>query len=158
MAGPPVTVVGITGHRHLDDEEGMRAAIASRLADLEPPIVGVSALAEGADQLFARAVLSAGGELEVVIPGQNYRASLPMPARDEFDRLVEAASRVTTVDDDTVDGFAYLGAGVAMLDRCEVLFAVWDGGASRGTGGTADMVRRARERGLPVVVIDANRA
>ncbi len=153
-----MTVVGITGHRHLNDEPGLFAAIADRLTEVDPPLIGVSALAEGADQLFARAVLAAGGTLEVIIPGPNYRESLPDAARRGFDELVAAAVSVTTVDAERVDSAAYLAAGLAMLDRSELLVAVWDGAASRGTGGTADMVRRARERGVPVIVVDATRA
>ncbi len=136
----------------------MLAAIAAQLAEVDPPLVGVSALAEGADQLFARAVLDAGGKLEAIIPGPNYRATLSDTARQGFDALVAAAVIVTTVDAERVGSAAYLAAGLAMLERCDVLFAVWDGEASRGTGGTADMVRRARERGVPVVVIGAERA
>ncbi len=153
-----MTVVGITGHRHLADVPGMLRAIEALLAEVAPPLVGISALADGADQLFAAAVLEAGGRLEVIVPGRNYRESLTGDARDGFDRLVAAASRVSTLDVERVDGAAYLAAGLAMLDRCDVLYALWDGEASRGTGGTADMVRLARERDIPVVVIDAARA
>ena len=153
-----MTVVAITGHRALHDDTLTRSEIDSVLADLEPPLVGISALAAGADQNFARAVLDAGGVLDVIVPGADYRDSLDARARDEFDRLVSRAQSVTTLDHPHVGRGAYLDAGLTMLDRCDVLVAVWDGEASRGDGGTADLVRRARERGIPVTVIDAVRA
>jgi hypothetical protein len=153
-----VTVVGITGHRALLDEPRVVAALTDLLKKVEPPLVGVSAVAAGADQLFARAVLALGGSLEVIVPGADYRDTLPESVRAEFDRLVDEAAVVTTLDIARVDGAAYLAAGLEMLDRCDVLIAVWDGQPSRGAGGTADMVRRARARGIRVEVVDAERS
>jgi hypothetical protein len=40
-----------------------------------------------------------------------------------------------------------------MLTRADHLFAVWDGKAARGYGGTADVVAEARKRNVPVTVI-----
>jgi hypothetical protein len=40
-------------------------------------LVGISCLADGADQLFARAVVDMGGALEVVIPAERYRMVFP---------------------------------------------------------------------------------
>ena len=153
-----MTVVGITGHRALDDGALIRDEIDLALWELDPPLVGVSSLAAGADQIFAAAILAAGGTLEVIVPGHDYRASLDTVARTIFDRLVDAASTVTTLDLPRVGHDAYLAAGLAMLDRCDVLFAAWDGEPSRGTGGTADLVRRARALGIPVRIIAARRA
>ena len=152
-----MTVVGITGHRALVNEPRIVAALIDRLKQFEPPLVGVSAVAAGADQLFASAVLDLGGRLEIIVPGANYRETLPASARSQFDHLVDEAAVVTTLNIPTVDSAAYLAAGLEMLDRCDVLIAVWDGQPSRGAGGTADMVRRARERGVRVDVVDAER-
>jgi hypothetical protein len=44
-------------------------------------------------------------------------------------------------------------ASNAILDRADRLFAVWDGQAARGYGGTADVVGEARKRGVPVTII-----
>lgn len=153
-----MTVVGITGHRSLDDGGLIRSRIDDVLVGVEAPLVGVSSLAAGADQIFAAAVLAAGGTLEVVVPSKDYRDTLDAPARAAFDRFVDAATTVTTIDQDHAGRAAYLAAGLAMLGRCDLLIAVWDGSASRGTGGTADTVARARAAGIPVCVIDAVRA
>lgn len=153
-----MTVVAVTGHRALDDGAGMRELIDRELSRLDPPLVGISALAAGADQIFAAAVLAAGGRLDVIVPGRNYRESLDESARTAFDRFVAAASSVTVLDHDRVGSVAYLDAGLEMLERCDVLLAVWDGEPSRGAGGTADLVRRARATGVPVHIIAADRA
>ncbi len=153
-----MTTVGITGHRDLEDDALARSEIDAVLAGVDAPLIGVSALAAGADQIFADAVLDAGGVLEVIVPAHDYRISLEPQDRLVFDRLVESAQSVLTLDYPHAGSGAYLAAGLEMLGRCDLLVAVWDGEASRGDGGTADMVRRARELGIPVAVIDAVRA
>ncbi|MEO6200439.1 MAG: hypothetical protein ABIX44_04660 [Cryobacterium sp.] len=152
-----MTIVAVTGHRSLTDAAGIRQSIATVLSTVERPLIGITALAAGADQLFADVVLGLGGELHVIVPGRDYRAALPARARAAFDRYLAAATTVTTLEIAVVNTDAYLAAGLAMLDRCDLLVAVWDGEASRGVGGTADLVRRAHERGTEVRVIPATR-
>lgn len=152
-----MTVVGVTGHRELRHPDVVRRELDDVLGELDPPIVGVTALAAGADQLFAAAVLAAGGSLEVIVPSADYLASLPEDARDTFEFYESRASRITVLDFDEAGSDAYVAAGLAILDRCDVLVAVWDGGESRGSGGTADIVARARDRGIPVRIIDGPR-
>jgi hypothetical protein len=43
------------------------------------------------------------------------------------------------------------------VESSDVLLALWDGGASRGRGGTAEIVAYARERGVPVEVVPVRR-
>ncbi|CAN5312107.1 hypothetical protein BH10ACT7_BH10ACT7_27750 [soil metagenome] len=152
-----MTVVAVTGHRALDDTARTRGRIDEVLEGVDAPLIGVSALAAGADQIFAEAVLAAGGALEVIVPSIDYRESLDSATRATFDRLVDAATTVTTMQYDRAGRGAYLAAGLEMLDRCDLLVAVWDGEASRGDGGTADIVHRARVRGIPVHVIEVVR-
>ncbi len=48
---------------------------------------------------------------------------------------------------------AFMAAGEAVVGRCQVVIAVWDGLPAAGLGGTADAVARARELGRRVIVI-----
>ncbi|NRQ38050.1 hypothetical protein HII36_40410 [Nonomuraea sp. NN258] len=116
-------------------------------------LTGLTCLADGADQIFARAVLEAGGELVVVVPARDYRDGLPGESWAAFDELLSRASKVHALDFVASTSEAYMAASVLMLDEAEVLFAVWDGRPARGYGGTADVVAEARERGIPVRVI-----
>ncbi len=50
---------------------------------------------------------------------------------------------------------AYARAGEDVLDRCDVLLAVWDGQPAQGRGGTGEVVRRAREMGKPLLDVRA---
>ncbi|MFB9362794.1 hypothetical protein [Actinoplanes nipponensis] len=118
------------------------------------PPHGVSNLADGADQLFAAQVLAAGGTLEVVLPCRGYaRSLLADDSRARFEELRRAATTVTTMPYPEPSERAFLAAGQALVDRCDHLFAVWDGRPARGVGGTADVVAYARAHGCPVTVL-----
>src|SRR5215470_9264031 len=120
--------IAFTGHRGLPTATAslVDAAIRAELSGRAASVTGLSCLADGADQVFARAVLDLGGRIEAVVPAARYRRGLPARARPEFDLL---------------------------LARAGELWAVWDGKPARGYGGTADVVAHARDRGLPVLVI-----
>lgn len=148
--------IAITGHRGLpaETERLVDRAIREQLAAYAGrDVVGVSNLADGADQLFAQAVLDAGGQLEVIVPAARYRDGLPESAHATYDTLLSRASSVHRIDRIESNEYAHMEASRAMLDRAERLFAVWDGQPARGYGGTADVVAEARDRGIPVTVI-----
>ena len=146
---------GVTGHRVLPPsvvECAVRHWIRVLPADAQ--LYGVSNLADGADQLFAAHVLAAGGTLEVVLPCEGYAGSLIADeSRARFENLRRAAASVLTMPYPGPSDQAFLAAGQALVDRCDHLFAVWDGRPARGLGGTADIVTYARARGLPVTVL-----
>jgi hypothetical protein len=146
---------GVTGHRILPPEIVDRAREHWRRAlPTGDRLYGVSNLADGADQLFAAHVLAAGGALEVILPCEGYAGSLiPDAGRSPFEDLRRAAATVITMPYPQPSEHAFLAAGQAVVDRCDHLFAVWDGCPARGLGGTADIVAYARARGRPVTVL-----
>jgi hypothetical protein len=148
--------IAITGHRQLPAATAQLVdrAIRRELAALDSAdMIGVSCLADGADQLFAQAVLDAGAQLEVIIPAVQYRAGLPESSYPAYDRLLARAAKVDRLSRVESTEQAHMDASQIMLDRADRLFAVWDGKPARGYGGTADVVAEARRRGLPVSVI-----
>lgn len=147
--------IGVTGHQELPDptgwewvEERMRAV----LAELGPPHAGYSALAMGADQLFAALVLEQGGELHAVIPFAGYEWKFaPGQTRGRYLALLGRAAGVEVLPGRVADEqTAYLKAGQRVVDLCEVLVAVWNGRPAAGPGGTADAVDYARAAGRRV--------
>jgi len=147
--------IAITGHRGLPaaTERLVDRAIREQLAAYaDHDLVGVSALADGADQLFARAVLDTGGQLEVIVPATHYRDGLPASAHAAYDALL-ARAKVDRLDRFESNEQAHMEASEAMITRADHLFAVWDGKPARGYGGTADVVAGARKHGVPVTVI-----
>jgi len=66
-----VTIIGCTGHQTLSSftQDAVRSALLVIFArHNSAAITGLSNLAAGADQLFARSVLSTGGRLRIIIP------------------------------------------------------------------------------------------
>jgi hypothetical protein len=149
--------VGITGHQDLpasarrEIETRMRETLATHG---EPGLIGVGSLAAGADQLFARVVAEVGGELEVVVPCSGYESTFTTAReRAAYHAALATARSVERLSYPGPSEEAFLAAGVAVVDRCELLIAVWDGQPARGLGGTADIVDHARGVGRDVVVI-----
>lgn len=110
-------------------------------------------MADGADQIFARAIVDLGGVLEVVVPAVRYRDALPERAHAEYDDLLSLAATVHRLDHEESTSESHMDASIQMLKQADRLFAVWDGLPARSFGGTADVVDYARDIGLPVTVI-----
>ena len=150
--------VGMTGHVGLPPPtaELVTAALRDTLRPYTLNLVGVTMLGPGADQLFARVVLSLGGILHVVQPttGMQYRDSFEDEAAQAgYDELYGQASHVQVLEHTESTEEAHMDGGRAVVDRSSVLVAVWDGQPARGLGGTADVVAYARHRGVSVTVI-----
>lgn len=147
--------IAISGHRGLPWSTArlVRTAITTALAQQAEDVVGISCLADGADQIFARVVTDLGGRLEVVLPSADYRDEMPEPARRQYDELLARASSVRRLPFDRPIPMAYTAANRTMLGLADELYAVWNGLPAQGHGGTAEVVSDARERCLPVRVI-----
>lgn len=158
-----MTVIGVTGHRVLADVDGVHRALdgaVRELADRCPePWTVVSALAEGADRMVARRLLARPGtHLVVVLPldREDYLTDFATEqSRAEFDELLGLAAEVVHVGPQPRRDDAYAAGGRAVLDRADLIVAVWDGEGAQGQGGTGDVVQEARRRGLPLVWIHA---
>lgn len=111
-------------------------------------------MAAGADQLFARAILSLGGQYDVILPAPDYRENVVKPDNlADFDALTATANDVQFMAFETSCREAYMAASEVLVTRSQQLLAVWDGKPSGGHGGTVDVVAHARQVGIPVDVI-----
>ena len=159
--GPIPFVVGVTGHRDLrpNDIPALENAVRSVFNELgsrmpSTPLLLLSGLAEGADQLVARVALSCGVQVTAVLPmpAPLYRSTLEEPARQSFDELLAQASVVIDLPlgdateeqlavsaDTRVDRYDTLG--VFLATHSQALIALWDGVPSDKRGGTAQVVR-----------------
>lgn len=156
--------IGVTGHRVLAQTERVEAGIEAAIARIEAshpgrPLVVVSALAEGADRLVAAAVLRRpGARLWAILPllKSDYVDDFAtLDSKEDFLRLLARADEVTELPAQAGRAEAYAAANDRLLDRIDVLVAVWDGRGVQGRAGTADVVARARVRGLPVAWVHA---
>lgn len=149
--------IGGTGHSNLSPESAqlvfgaLRDALALHAGD---GLHGITCLAAGADQLFARAILSLGGRYDVILPAPDYRDTVVKPGNlADFDALIADASDVQFMPFETSGREAYMAASETLVTRSDRLLAVWDGKPSGGLGGTADVVAHARHVGVAVDVI-----
>jgi len=146
-------ILGVTGHQDLPDD--LLAGLQERLHDVlvrhEVEAV-VSCLARGADQVVTRAVLDRGGALDAVLPCHDYRDLFEGASLAAFDDLVGRAEQVTELPYPTCSEEAFLAGGLVVVERCDLLLAVWDGHPARGLGGTEDVVSYARVRGRRTLV------
>jgi hypothetical protein len=146
--------IGITGHARLtgDTTALVYGALTSELSRYAgDKLRGVTCLCDGADQIFARAVIERGGDLAVVLPADDYRERLV--DRDDFDRLLGKAAHVSRMPFRHSDRWAFKAASEEVVRQSDLLLAVWDGLPSRELGDTADVVSAARAQGVPVVVL-----
>jgi hypothetical protein len=149
--------IGVTGHIGLSDATTTVVSdVLKRELSHYPAgeLHGITCLAAGTDQLFARAVLAVGGTFEVVLPAPDYRDAVLRPEqRPEFDELLSRATSVTYMPYAESGHLAYLAASLELLRRSELLFAVWDGTRSGRTGESGEVVAEARAQHLPVQVM-----
>ena len=134
----------------------MPAPPGERIANADPSLAMISALADGADQIAARAALETGYRLCAVLPFPRgaTRQSLPDDARIEFDFLAGSADWLIELAGDPSEPLeAYINVGRATLDHSDLLLAVWDGMPPRGRGGTGEVVQMAVGEGMPVLHI-----
>lgn len=128
-------------------------AIRSRLSDQPTDVTALSCLADGPDQIFARAVLDHGGVIEAVVPAVQYRDGLPEDAHADYDALIGRAVEIHRLPYTESNPEAHMAASAYMVDHVDELWAVWDGKPARDYGGTADVVAYAKDKGIPVQII-----
>jgi hypothetical protein len=151
-----VTALGVAGHQTIPAEarDFMVQAVRGILRQAEAPLCAVTSLAAGADQLVASELLQSGGHLHVIVPSRNYERSFATKEDlASFRSLLAAAHDVTRLDYAEPSEEAFLAAGKTVVDNCEMLIAIWDGKPARGLGGTADVVRYARNTGKAVNIV-----
>ena len=149
--------IGISGHQDLgsaDKITWVREELRSQL-DSRTFSSGVSSLAAGADQLFAHVVLELGHEIEVVIPCAEYETAFDdANAAKMFRQLKENAARCYFLKFSAPSQEAFFAAGRRVVEISDMVFAVWDGKAAAGLGGTADVVKYALKHSRQVLHIN----
>ncbi|MGP4024360.1 hypothetical protein [Actinomadura sp. 3N407] len=147
--------IAISGHRSLPPatETLVAEALDEALSPITDVITGLTCLADGADTLFARAVLAHGGQIEVIVPAEHYLAGLPGEHHAEYRKFIAQATQVHRMPYTESTSEAHMAASQHMLTLADELWAVWDGQPARGYGGTADVVQAAHDLNKPVRVI-----
>jgi hypothetical protein len=161
-------VLAATGHRDLrpqdvdvlrDEIRGVLLRTRERMPST--PLVLMSGLAEGADQLVAEVGLEFGAALVAVLPMPVgvYKDQMSERVQENFDTLLAQAAfqvpldgmtpgleQLRTSEDARTD--CYYRLAVFLAHHCQALIALWDGKHSDKRGGTASVVHYVIE-GVP---------
>jgi hypothetical protein len=155
--------IGVIGHRFLAERERLEVAVEQALSRIEETFPGrslavLSALAEGADRLALKPAQKRGARLIAVLPLPKYDYLVDFEsseAKDEFLGLVARADEVVELPSRANREQAYEAVGELILEKADILLAIWDGQEAQGQGGTGEVVAGARKRGLPIAWVHA---
>lgn len=162
--------IGVTGHRVIEDEYLIRSKVREVLGSIEYGFSDkdhilkvISPLAEGADRIVAQEVLNFQGcphenEMQAVLPlkKEDYMNDFKTTeSKEEFLDLLNRTEEVKNLPETPTRKDAYLQVGEYVVDKCDVLIAIWDGEPSRGKGGTADIIDYAKNICRDVVWINS---
>jgi hypothetical protein len=143
----------------------------------ETPLIVLSSLAEGADQLVARVAMKHGARLIAALPmprdeyRRDFEPGIKPGAAAEYDKLLAAAGddvwEVPFAPGNSVAAVRhhkdqrdrqYREVGIFIVRHCQVLIALWDGNEKdMSVGGTAEVVSFKRD-GIPLEVTGSARA
>jgi hypothetical protein len=182
MAKPRILL--FTGHR-IDDpsrkkprfppdqEEVAREAIRTAILQertLAPLAYGIAGGASGGDILFHEVCAELGlpTRLDLALPRDRYVLHSVQPAGakwvERFDRLYRQHPETRVLTETETDdvwqraNLWMLESALADEDKDLTVLALWDGeDQGDGSGGTGDLVRRARERGARTVVLETRK-
>lgn len=151
-----MTHIGISGHQRLENPAAwpwVEEAIGHELDASPKPLVVVTSLAIGADQLVARLGAARGATVYAVLPFAGIERTFAPEDLPAYRQLVSQAS-VEILQTPGTDEDAFLAAGRRVAELSDVMIAVWDAKPAKGKGGTADVVAYAVSSGVPVVHIN----
>jgi hypothetical protein len=156
-------VIAVTGHRDLRPQDlgALRDEVRTVLAGLrsgmpDTPLLLLSGLAEGADQLTAEIALEQGVLLAAALPMplDIYRVQMPEEAQKELDKLLALSKvkielplegrtpeQIRTNKD--AQAACYETLALFLVRHGRALIALWDGRHSDKAGGTCRVVQYA---------------
>jgi hypothetical protein len=155
-------LIGVTGHRDLrpQDISALEAAVQSVIEGFRErlpstPVILLSALAAGADQLVARVALRCGADLAAVLPmpDELYRTTMDANEWEHFEELLPQASLVIRLplvlgvtetrlaESEEARAEQYEALAVFLATYSQVVIALWDGTTSDAKGGTCRVIR-----------------
>lgn len=149
-------VIGVTGHRNIDDNDKsdlmrevtaaineIKAICAGKNAEQDTPIVMLNALAEGADMLCAEVAFDMGIDVYAVLPcsKEDYAKSFTNNKdRARLNNCINKAKRVMIAPDVekneewlekesgmSASDYQYRQTGIYIAEHSHILLALWDG-------------------------------
>ena len=141
--------VGVVGHRYLTHSQLNFVRqncldILNKIQNLHGEVIALSAIAEGADSIFAEVAISLKIPLHIIRPFKQYSNDFSSAIQIEsYNNLRHLASNETLLHFDFRSEKAYYYAMQWIVKKSEILIAAWDGKPARGIGGTGNAVKQA---------------
>jgi len=143
-----------TGHRP-DKLGGYGDKVFNRLVDLAvaaikhyKPTQIISGMALGWDQALAQAAIDLEIQLIAAIPFVGQESTWPQSSQQLYHTLLQGASEVVIVCDGSYASWKMQKRNEYMMDRCDKVFALFNGDKS---GGTRNAVDYASKIGKPII-------
>lgn len=160
--------IAISGHRKFLNESEVRDNIALSLQyfqAIDKDLQAISALAVGADTIFAQEAIKLKISVRYVLPFEleeykkDFSPTELLLLQDLLAQNQQQYEVVNSLKDPSPEtrNEAYLAVGKRLVDDCDVLVAVWDGKDAKGKGGTGDVVAYAHSTGKEVHILKAMR-
>ena len=148
----------LTGHRVFNLNETQRRnmdaglpLIVRTLARWYGTTTLISGMALGADMIWAHLAVSHDLDLHAYVPFMGQEAKWTHTDQAAYQELLSQAAMVR-VFGHSYSNHLYHVRNEAMLVDCDLMVAAWC--PSKKRGGTASTVRKARESGKPLLVLD----
>jgi len=147
--------IGVTGHQERSgiDWQWVAQTVRAELARTGKVTKALSSLATGGDQVFANAALSLRIPVLAVLPLEGYERYFYGQGLTDYRRLLDKCESIQLAWKGDPER-AFFEAGKYVVRNCDTMFAIWDGAAAEGLGGTADVVGYAQEIGKHIVHIN----
>jgi hypothetical protein len=153
--------LGVIGHRYLgaySEHSYVNFCCFSILSEAKrkyPSLVAVSALAEGADSIFAFAAASLNIKLEGIIPFAEFSRDFESEVSYEMHQfLLSMTGRKTTVGFYVRSPAAYKKSMDWLVFTSHTIIAVWDGVELGSTGGTWQAISLCKRLGKTMIHIN----
>lgn len=147
--------IGVSGHQDRSgiDWSWVPQSLRIQFKNLRGVTKALSSLAAGSDQVFARVAIDQQISVLAVLPVEGYEHYFHGVDLTNYRSLL-AQSDVIQLNSKGDAGRAFFEAGKFIVDNTDILFAIWDGQAAEGFGGTADVVAYALKCSRKIVHIN----
>jgi len=153
--------IGAVGHRDLDNIEKQLYAyfcchrLLAGLLEKYATVMGISAMSEGADSIFAQSAVSLGVPLESIIPSRRFDSEFHEDfVKERYQSLLSQAKYITRANFPERSHSAYRKSMEWVVFKSNAVVAIWDGRKKGTIGGTWEAVSLSFRIRKPVVHID----
>ena len=150
-------IAGVTGHQNLGDQATLSWVENCLMQEIPKYTItmGLTCLAIGADQLFAHILEKFYIPYIAIVPSDGYEGTFENEkARENYFLYLAKADDAIRLNFPSPTEEAFYAAGKYIVDHCDILFAIWNGKAAKGLGGTGDVVKYAKRKMKKIVHVN----